>query len=80
MLQLRNPKRKINLVNERESHGLTQSEMAGILGITLHQYGSIERGGSEGSMRVWKELSNYFNRPIDYLIREQGRFGGIISA
>lgn len=59
-----------NLITARKDAGLTQTETAKRIGITTRQYLAIERGQSDGSIKVWKQLKDLFHEPIDYLLEE----------
>lgn len=57
-----------NLINERKKAELTQKETALLLELSLRQYQSLEAGTSDGSMKVWRNLSRLFGKTIDYLL------------
>ena len=59
-----------NLKTERKKADLTQREVAKYLGITVRQYNAIETGTSDGSIKVWRKLSELFHKPIDYLLAQ----------
>lgn len=59
-----------NLKTERKKADLTQREVANYLGITVRQYSAIETGTSDGSIKVWRKLSELFHKPIDYLLAQ----------
>ncbi len=60
-----------NLKTERKKADLTQTEVAKHLGITVRQYQAIEAGTSDGSIKVWRKLSELFHKPIDYLLEQE---------
>lgn len=60
-----------NLKRERNEAEMTQIEVAEYLNITVRQYIAIETGTSDGSIKVWRKLSELFHKKIDYLL-EQG--------
>ena len=57
-----------NLIATRKENQLTQKQVANLLNITLRHYQSLEAGTSDGSIKVWKQLSNLFNKSLDYLV------------
>lgn len=59
-----------NLKTERKKADLKQAEVAKHLGITVRQYQAIEAGTSDGSVKVWRKLSELFHKPIDYLLAQ----------
>ena len=59
-----------NLKAERKKADLTQTEVAKCLGITVRQYARLEAGTSDGSIKVWRKLSELFHKPIDYLLAQ----------
>jgi transcriptional regulator with XRE-family HTH domain len=64
-------RKKINLRTERLSLGIKQKEMAEYLSLNVRHYRAIELGESNGSMGVWRKLSEFFDRSIDYLSVEE---------
>lgn len=62
---------RINLINERKKMQLTQAETANLVGIAVRQYKNLEAGASEGSIKVWKKLSDLFKQTIDYLLAQE---------
>lgn len=62
---------RINLINERKKKQLTQTETAEFAGISTRQYQALEAGTSEGSIKVWKKLSDLFKQTIDYLLAQE---------
>lgn len=63
-------KQKRNLITERKLHKLTQKQAAERIGVTTRQYQNLEAGTSDGSMKVWRKLSDLFDQPIDYLLAQ----------
>lgn len=53
----------------RKNKGLTQEQFADELNITRSRVGSYEEGRSEPGIDILITLSNYFNLPIDALVR-----------
>ena len=62
---------RINIINERKKKQLTQTETAEFAGISTRQYQALEAGTSEGSIKVWKKLSDLFKQTIDYLLAQE---------
>ena len=59
-----------NLINLRKQAERTQKQMASFLGITERQYRRLEAGTSDGSVKIWQQLSRFFNTTIDYLLKQ----------
>ena len=57
-----------NLKKMRESKGITQAELASVLGITQQAVARWERDKSEPDADTLKQLSKFFNVSIDYLL------------
>ena len=57
-----------NLKEARVKKGLTQKELADKLNLTTRQYCRLENKHSDGSLKVWVQLKDLFNIPIDKLI------------
>lgn len=64
---------RTNLINERKKNKLTQTEVSKIVSVTTRQYSRLEAGTSDGSIKVWQKLSNLFNQPIDYLLKQEDK-------
>ena len=60
-----------NLERKRKDADFTQRELAEILGVTERQYQRLEAGTSDGSIKVWKQLSKLFDTTIDYLLEQE---------
>lgn len=60
-----------NLKTARKKADLKQTEVAKYLGITVRQYIAIETGTSDGSIKVWRKLSELFHKTIDYLLEQE---------
>lgn len=58
-----------NLRNARKRNGLTQRDIARLLNITVRQYGAIESGASNGSVKVWQEIKRVLGGTIDDLLQ-----------
>lgn len=56
-----------NLKLCRVKQGYTQKQFAELLGITETQYQRIEKGISDGSIKLWKKIKSLLAQPIDYL-------------
>lgn len=52
----------------RESKGLTQKEVAKVIGYTQLSYARYENGKREPDISTLCKLANYFNVTVDYLI------------
>ena len=57
-----------NLINARKKEKLTQTEVAHKLGVSDRHYRTLEAGTSDGSVRVWQELSRLFGKTINHLL------------
>lgn len=59
-----------NLRKARKRKGLTQNGIARLLNITVRQYGAIESGASNGSIKVWQEIKRVLGGTIDDLLQD----------
>ena len=59
-----------NLREARKRKRLTQSDVARLLNITVRQYGAIETGASNGSVKVWQEIKRVLGGTIDDLLQD----------
>lgn len=59
-----------NLRKARKRKGLTQSDVARLLNITVRQYGAIETGASNGSVKVWQKIKRVLGGTIDDLLQD----------
>lgn len=59
-----------NLRKARKRNGLTQNDIARLLNITVRQYGAIETGASNGSVKVWQEIKRVLGGTIDELLQD----------
>lgn len=50
-----------NLKNARKKAGMTQQQVADILGISLRYYQNIEAGDRTGDFEIWDKLEELFN-------------------
>lgn len=50
-----------NLKNARKKAGMTQQQVADILGISLRYYQNIEAGDRTGYFEIWDKLEELFN-------------------
>lgn len=57
-----------NLKKCRTEKGYTQKQMAQVLGITEKQYQRIEKGTSDGTIKLWEKIKVLLAQSIDYLI------------
>lgn len=60
-----------NLREARKRKRLTQSDVARLLNITARQYGAIETGASNGSVKVWQEIKRVLGGTIDDLLQDK---------
>jgi transcriptional regulator with XRE-family HTH domain len=56
------------LAELRKDQGLTQKELADILGVDYRSYGNYERGENEPRDEVKLKIARYFNVSLDYLL------------
>ena len=57
----------------REERGLTQEELAKVLGVTRQTIIAIEKGRYDPSLRLAFRIARFFNRPIEEIfIYEEG--------
>ena len=59
-----------NLREVRKRKRLTQSDVARLLNITVRQYGAIETGASNGSVKVWQKIKRVLGGTIDDLLQD----------
>lgn len=59
-----------NLRKARKRKGMTQRDIARLLNITVRQYGAIETGASNGSVKVWQEIKRVLGGTIDDLLQD----------
>ena len=52
----------------RKAKGLTQSELAKVIGYSSLSYARYEKGEREPDIRTLCELADYFNVSVDYLL------------
>ena len=57
-----------NLRKCRVAKGYTQKQIADLLGITVTQYQRIEKGTSDGTIKLWEKIKVLLAQSIDYLI------------
>ena len=55
------------LYNLRETNGLTQQEIAEILGVDIKTYNRYEKGLHEIKLGVLLKLATYYNLSLDFL-------------
>lgn len=63
----------LKLKELRIAKGITQQEVAAVLGISRAAYTNIENGKREADYHTLKCLSDYFEKPIDYLLGKEDR-------
>jgi len=57
---------------KRKENQLTQKQLAKILNITERQYRHLEAGTSDGSVKIWQQLSKIFhNATINELLEQE---------
>ena len=61
---------KKNLIAARKTTGYKQEFIARRANITTRHYRALESGKSEGSLAVWKKLSELFGKTLDILTEE----------
>jgi DNA-binding XRE family transcriptional regulator len=49
---------------------MTQEEAANFLNITIRHYQALEAGTSDGSVKIWEQLSKRFDTPINALLAQ----------
>lgn len=60
-----------NLIRLRKKKKLTQAEIAQAIQLTVRQYGRLEAGTSDGSVKTWMALKELLGaRSIDYLLEQ----------
>lgn len=70
----------MNRIKElRLEKGLTQKEIAGLLGCNQTALGKYERGDLEPSINTLKKLSAIFNCSVDYIVCNADDFGVIAN-
>ncbi len=57
----------INLINLRETNNLKQKDVADYLFVSTRAYCHYENGERSVPIEVWKKLSAFYNKSIDYL-------------
>jgi DNA-binding XRE family transcriptional regulator len=58
------------LIEERKKHYRTQSAIAKELSITEQHYQRLESGDSDGSVKIWEQLSRKFGVSINDLLSQ----------
>ena len=62
----------------RINSGLTQKQLAEKIGVKNYIIGNLEQGRTEPSVKELIDLSNIFERSIDYLLGRENDFGQIV--
>ena len=57
-----------NIISLRKSSGLTQAQMANLIGVNQRQYSNIELGKSEITIDKIEALMSRFNVSADYIL------------
>jgi transcriptional regulator with XRE-family HTH domain len=60
------------LFEERQSAGLTQRQLAAMLGISQPSYIRYENGGSEPTQACLVRIADLFDVTVDYLLGRKG--------
>ena len=63
----------------RQNKGLSQTELAKILGVTYFSVGDWERNRCQPSIEILIKLSEIFNVSIDYLVGREDDFGNVAT-
>lgn len=58
------------LREQREALGLTQKQLARLLGVTRVTLNNYERGESEPQLKHLERLAAYFRKPVDYFLTD----------
>ena len=58
----------LKLLELRQEHNLTQSQLAGILHISQRSYSHYETGSREIPIELLIKLADYYNTSIDYIV------------
>ena len=58
----------IRLKELREAKGLTQEELADLMGVVPRQYQRYERGEGEPKLAGWIFLADFYDVSLDYLV------------
>ena len=56
----------------RKQRGITQEQLASSLGIGTSTIGMYESNIRKPSYKILKQIANYFNVSVDYLVNEAG--------
>ena len=59
-----------NLITARKEKDFTQKTLAKMLDITERHYQALEAGTSNGSTKLWENLSQVLSKSIDYLLEQ----------
>jgi putative transcriptional regulator len=61
----------INLIQKRTDKGVTQEQLAGVLGVTRQTIISIERGRYKPSLVLALKIAKYFKSSVEDIFRLQ---------
>ena len=61
-------KNNMRLKELRESKGLTQKQVADVIGYSVLSYARYEKGEREPDIATLKTLADYFDVSVDYII------------
>lgn len=71
MLQEKNMNLPNKLKNLRKEFGMTQDELAELLGMSRTSFSKYENGAANPPLNVMRKLAAIFNVPIEYLIHDE---------
>lgn len=69
----------IKLTELRKQRGLTQSDIAKVLGIARTTYSSYEQGRRSPDVDIQNKIADYFNVSLDYLHGREGTEAHVLS-
>ena len=64
----------------RSNYGLTQKALAEKIGVKNYTVANWEQNRTEPSLKDLKDLADFFNCSIDYLVGRENDFGQIVIA
>lgn len=69
----------LKLTELRKQRGLTQSDIAKVLGIARTTYSSYEQGRRSPDIDIQNKIADYFNVSLDYLHGREGAEEHVLS-
>ena len=69
----------LKLTELRKQRGLTQSDIAKVLGIARTTYSSYEQGRRSPDVDIQNKIADYFNVSLDYLHGREGAEAHVLS-